>query len=680
MSGAYEIIYTSSTSLLNENQTDLGVLQATQGIPDIVLRGQSLHRSFPFSEIGHAKTKEVPHKFLFRKLNDQYHLSHIIYAGADHTGRDAPYAHEIVIPKQLLDQKSEFGRCLPCDVFKHFHQFIHTSPIQSTPKWLEPRPVPERLPKADSQKSLDDALKSIPEHQLVEILNALASHSEGGFVPIIIDEAKWASDAADISYKILRCLPPHLQSGILAQPGSLSPNDIPQDVRLVLIPSCSPLSEDARKFSRFIDLTAKQKTKPGEVASAAQKKPHGYGTMFVRKRELVTRSTWNFFKLTGSNGELDCYLILQHKKAAQKGESSELLCCCQGVVNAKSTSVKTHFAKRLQALIDKDVPVDQVPECVQALRAAFPQNPEFARRLITKSEKSLLDSDHLAASLEKELIQWLQQHQTGTRPGVPKSLLMKHFDGCQPENKSTIIDLVAPPNSLSIWSDLIWGHDHALDKTKYVDEFANRIKTKRDVLPEIAKSEGCRRIVKKVLIDQQRYWMRRTSTGEEVCVVNTQNQWEWIDYFRKFNLEPDRLNAPWWPVGNSFAESFTDIQASSPQRHRPTTTIMADSSNPSVAELWPIIPVVVLLLVLMFFFSSKELLTKLTTRFNSQNNSVIEGENGAETQDPTNNGSAVQPKPAETTSPPPPLPKAKQAGRTVEIHQTPLNQQDPKDK
>ena len=630
MNGAYEVIYTSSISLLNENQTDLGVLQATKDIPEVLLRGQSLHRSFPFSEIPHATTNDVPHKFVFRRLNGHYHLSHVIYAGADHTGRDAPYAHEIIIRQEQLGEKSEFDRCLPSDVFKHFHELIHSSEIKSSPKWLEPQPLPESLPKAGSQESLDEALKAIPEQHLVCILNAMASPRNRDFLPVIIDEAKWSESAADICYRVLRCLPGHLQVGVLAQPGSLAPNDIPQDINLILIPSNSPLSEDARQFKQFVDLTSKDRPGFVNVASPSLEQPHGYGTMFVRKRELVTRSTWNFFKLSGTDGQRDGYLVLQHQKAAKQGESSELLCCCQGLVNAKSSAVKSHFAKRLQELINKAIPVDQVPKCVEALRTTFPKHPEFARRLITSCEESLMNSDHLPASLEEELIHWLQEHSTGTMPNFPKLLLMKHVDRCRTSNKNTIIQLVTPPNSLSNWSDLIWGHDRALDKSAYVDEFANRIRNKRDVPPEIAQSEGCRRIVKKVLIDQEKYWMRRTSTGVS-CLVNAQNQWEWKEYFRKFSLEPDRQIVPWWPVVDSYA-GVPSFPLSQPPRHA-MPSIKSNRKPKYVAQLLPIIFVFLFSIILLLAFQSDTVKRWLGLSPSDDTGSTVIDQDGAESQD-----------------------------------------------
>ena len=543
MSGVFEVIYTSSEILLQEGERDLGVLAATKGTPAQFLNGIPLHRSFPTTELSDdSNAGEVPHKFLLRKIDGFLHLVHVNYAGADHTGRDKPYSHEVIIDQHLTRKSSAPIKLAACfeDRLRWCNRFIE-------PTWLEPMQLQD-VEKTGSEESLKTAVALFGKEHLVAMLDALTLRIPGEFITVLIPVDNWSDSVYRIVDSVLQCLPPHLQHGVMAQPGDVE--SVPEDVKLVIAPSNSHFSQQIRSSkSAVIDLSSKHGSKNLKEPSS-----DGYGHQFVAEEKLVLRSMWEYFDLEGPEGVKDSKHILHQEEVKSFDVKRQIEACSKSLVNVSNKKVQKHLGTEFASLLQNTVPLDCLPDCLKAIQLTT-NDPEAAvQKLLSHCTQDLLNHKApLNPVVRDAILKWLFSKADSTH--VPKTILKVHFDSVPHPLREKVAREIAPTNS-SDWMKITWGYEKT-GSDSYVKRAVELIKRQvkpRSTLP----NHAVKRLVRKAL-DTEKHWedsFRRK-------VVTSENVFEFDRYLALFDITHRGQKPIWWPREQSRSSSSEATQSSS---------------------------------------------------------------------------------------------------------------------
>lgn len=537
MSHIFEVIYTSSQELLQEGERDLGVLAATEGTPPKFLEGISLHRSFPTSELtAESKGGEVAHKFLFRKIDGFLHLVQVNYAGADHTGRDKPYSHEVI-----FDQESTQKCIAPVKLAADYQNRLQWCNRLTDPKWLQPKQLPH-VEKTSSEECLKTAVTLLGKDRLVAILDVLTLRKHDEFITVILPIDDWSDSIYRIVDVVLQCLPPHLQHGVMAQPGDVG--SVPDDVKLVIAPTDSHFSRQVKSSSRpVIDLSSKNH----RSINLQEPSPDGYGHQFVVEERLVLRSLWEFFDLEGVEGVKDSKHILRQEEVKNLDFKQRLEACSTSLVDVSNKKVQKHLGSEFASLLQNNIPSDCLPVCLKAIQATFREPEAAVQKLLSHCKEDLIKHNGpLNPVVRDALLKWLFSNSDAAQ--VPKSILKAHFETVPHPLREKVARQIAPTNSPD-WITISWGHEKTGSES-YVKRAANLLISRVQPDAEAVSSPAVRRLVQKAL-NTEKYWedsLRRR-------VVTNRNVYEFDRYLMSFNITSSSQKPIWWPRGQSRVNS-----------------------------------------------------------------------------------------------------------------------------
>ena len=592
-----EIHYTSAPRLLGSDRSDLGVIAATEGTPDEILKGISLHRSYPMSQVKtDSRAGQLPARYIFRKINGFFYAVKVSYAGADHTGRDTPYSHEFVIPEQLLNSAD----ICPADVYQQLFS-KHAGPGGSLePRWLKPESLTP-VQKMQSADARADLLSLMPPDVAACMLSIFTENRDGRFGVVIIPESVWDTVVPRLGVSLMRCLPPHLQHGILAQTDSLQ--ELPSDIRLLMLPEEGALGSELLQNASAISAPVMKWDSSGVVPVGGDLAPgSGYGHQFIMEEQLVVRKYWTYFNLDGQDGERDCQLLLNFLSTLQSALPERIAACRRGRSQSIDNGISNYFDTEYEKIVsDETLSLGDLVILIKDLRANE-QHPDSQIQAILGSshyEAMCLAAPSLDMAILKELVAWIDQmrsngeiaNQLALDSAVPDRIIREHFDELPIEVRPGLIQILVDFTTAG-WRELGWVSKYVLDHPELRTRTAGLIKAKRPVTSsELEDYPEIKNMVRSSIQDR--------SLME---FVNERNYFDYNHYLSdNFEIYRDAQKPAWW------VELERSTRVVSMQATAPNTSY--DSIPEQLMRNWKILlPVVlagaaIIVLAVIFFLS-----------------------------------------------------------------------------
>lgn len=168
----HEQIYTSATELLAAGQSDLGVVAQSVGFPRKLaaqLSSLSSYRLLEEKDTNDATKHPARIIAMPREDGSLYCISRIVFAGADHSGRNMPLAHHVLLS---IDDLKSSGNELSDVVLSLRSHFINR--WEGSPKVYDP---PRALIVERAIKRLP-SVGSVPSNRFASVLGRIASTSD----------------------------------------------------------------------------------------------------------------------------------------------------------------------------------------------------------------------------------------------------------------------------------------------------------------------------------------------------------------------------------------------------------------------------------------------------------------------------------------------------------------------